>query len=57
VREQNCGDGRSASFGQPEAVTELNGNYEHTVPRIEMLVGRWFPDQFGNLTRQIKARD
>jgi hypothetical protein len=31
--------------------------YEHMIPRIEMMVGAWYVDQFGNRTREIKARD
>ena len=37
--------------------TSLNPGYVLTAPRIEMLVGSWYLDEFGNLTRQIKARD
>jgi len=46
-----------ASNIQQGRVVRLNANYEHTVPSIEMLVGSWYLDEFGNLTRQIKARD
>jgi hypothetical protein len=27
------------------------------IPRIEMLVGPWQVDEYGNQTREIKARD
>jgi hypothetical protein len=46
-----------ASNIQQSGVAGLNANYEHTAPRIEMLVGPWYLDEFGNPTRQIKARD
>jgi hypothetical protein len=31
--------------------------YEQIMLRIEMMVGAWYIDQFGNRTREIKARD
>jgi hypothetical protein len=34
-----------------------HANYEQTAPRIKMLVGSWYVDEFGNPTRQIQARD
>jgi hypothetical protein len=46
-----------ASNIQQSGGAGLNANYEHTVPSIEMLIGSWYLDQFGNPTRQIKARD
>jgi hypothetical protein len=42
---------------QQSAFAGLNANYEHTAPRIKMLIGTWYLDEFGNPTRQIKARD
>ena len=42
---------------QQSNVVPLNANYRLTAPRIEMLVGPWYLDEFGNPTRQIKARD
>jgi hypothetical protein len=31
---------------------------EHQItPKIKMLVGDWYVDEFGNRTREIKARD
>jgi hypothetical protein len=30
---------------------------EQIIPRVEMMVGTWYVDQFGNQTREIKARD
>ena len=37
--------------------TPLNASYVLIMPRIEMLVGPWYLDEFGNQTRQIKARE
>jgi hypothetical protein len=37
--------------------TPLNAGYGLTAPRIEMLVGPWYLDEFGNPTRQIRAHD
>jgi hypothetical protein len=31
--------------------------YEQTPPRTEMVIGSWYIDEFGNQTREIKARD
>jgi hypothetical protein len=41
---------------QRYAATRLT-THEQVVPRIEMLVGTWYVDEFGNQTREIKARD
>jgi hypothetical protein len=30
---------------------------EQIDPRTEMVIGSWYLDKFGNLTREIKARD
>ena len=30
---------------------------EHIVPRIEMVISSWYLDEFGNPTREIRARD
>ena len=35
----------------------MRPGYEQLIPRIEMLVSAWYVDQFGNQTREIKARD
>jgi hypothetical protein len=35
----------------------LNAGYMHMAPSIEMLVGSWYLDEFGNPTREIRARD
>ncbi|MGA2818065.1 MAG: hypothetical protein ABSE67_17555 [Xanthobacteraceae bacterium] len=32
-------------------------NHNQTSPRIEMVVGHWYLDEFANPTREIKARD
>jgi hypothetical protein len=31
--------------------------YESIIPKIEMLVGAWYVDEYGNQTREVKARD
>jgi hypothetical protein len=31
--------------------------YEQIIPKIEMHVGPWDVDEFGNKTREIKARE
>ena len=31
--------------------------YESSTPRIEMNIGHWYLDEFGNKTREIKALD
>jgi hypothetical protein len=31
--------------------------HEQIIPKIEMLVGAWYVDQFGNKTREVRARD
>jgi hypothetical protein len=31
--------------------------YSQVTPRIEMVVGNWYLDEFGNPTRESKARD
>ncbi len=36
-------------------VTAPYSNYE--LPKIEMDIGRWYLDEFGIRTREIKARD
>jgi hypothetical protein len=30
---------------------------QQTSPKLEMIVGPWYFDEFGNPTREIKARD
>jgi hypothetical protein len=30
---------------------------KHTSPRLEMIIGPWHLDEFGNPTREIQARD
>jgi hypothetical protein len=30
---------------------------EKILPKTEMVIGSWYFDEFGNLTREIKARD
>jgi hypothetical protein len=36
---------------------QRHAEYQQIVPKIEMLVGAWYVDQFGNKTREVKARD
>ncbi len=31
--------------------------YEKIHPKTEMVIGSWYFDELGNLTREIKARD
>ncbi len=38
-------------------VAAMRSAHEQIIPKIEMLVGAWYLDQFGNRTREIKARD
>ena len=30
---------------------------EQIVPRTEMVIGSWYLDEFGNPTREVRARD
>ena len=32
-------------------------SHEHMTPKIEMLVGTWYVDEFGNQAREIRALD
>ncbi len=43
------------SSDERSAVKALHYNYE--LPKIEMNIGHWYLDEFGNRTREIKARD
>ena len=47
---------REARLRQQHAAA-MRPAYEQIIPRIEMLIGAWYVDQFGNQTREIKARD
>ncbi len=38
---------------QQSNVVPLNANYRLTAPRIEMLVGPWYVDEFGNAPQPI----
>jgi hypothetical protein len=31
--------------------------HQQIVPKVEMLVGTWYAGEYGNQTREIKARD
>ena len=35
----------------------ITGTDRHTSPKLEMIVGPWYLDEFGIPTREIKARD
>ena len=47
---------RDAGLRQRHA-DPMRPGHELIIPRIEMLVGTWYLDEFGNQTREIKARD
>jgi hypothetical protein len=36
---------------------QRHAEYQQIVPKIEMLVGAWYIDQFGNKAREVRARD
>jgi hypothetical protein len=43
---------------QQDSVALMSASqYSQVTPRIEMVVGDWYLDEFGNPTREIKARD
>jgi hypothetical protein len=44
----------TSEASQNNAVPSTN---KQTSPKLEMIVGRWHLDEFGNPTREIKARD
>jgi hypothetical protein len=44
------GDLRAEYFGRRSA-------YDQMMPKAEMHVGEWYVDEFGNQSREIKARD
>ena len=37
--------------------TERNNSIQAMIPAIKMLIGDWYVDEFGILTREITARD
>jgi hypothetical protein len=44
--------------GQQDSVALMSASkYSQVTPRIEMVVGEWYLDEFGNPNREIKARD
>ncbi len=47
---------RKARLQQRHAGATRPG-YEQIIPKIEMLVGTWYVDEFGNQTRGIRALD
>jgi hypothetical protein len=36
---------------------KARADHQQMVPRIKMIIGSWYIDEFGNQTRQIRARD
>jgi hypothetical protein len=56
-------DADSLSESQRDALQKLRdavrtrGTHQSMIPRINMLVGPWQVDEYGNQTREIKARD
>lgn len=46
----------SSSFQQGIAFP-ISPSYQQSTPQIEMIIGAWYLDEFGNRTREIKARD
>jgi hypothetical protein len=47
---------RDARARQKQAAA-IRPAYELIIPKIEMLVGAWHVDEYGNRAREIKARD
>ena len=41
--------------GLPDSIRATN--YELSTARIEMNIGHWYLDEYGNRTREIRARD
>lgn len=39
------------------ASTPSTTYFEQIVPRTEMVIGSWYLDEFGNPTREVRARD
>jgi hypothetical protein len=48
---------REARLRQQRYAATGRTSHEQVIPRIEMFVGAWYVDEFGNQTREIKARD
>ena len=44
----------TSEVSQNNTVTSTD---KQTSPKLEMIVGPWYLDEFGNSTREIKARD
>ena len=55
ARFQHQYNSRLQQHGLTESMRATN--YELSTPKIEMLIGHWYLDEFGNRTREIKARD
>lgn len=48
---------REARLRQQHSAATGRSTYEQIIPKIEMRVGPWYVDEFGNKTREIKARE
>jgi hypothetical protein len=47
----------SSSFSKKHAGGANGAEYQQIVPKIEMRVSAWYVDEFGNKTREVRARD
>jgi hypothetical protein len=47
--------GRLTSDGSQDST--ISSTDKHTSPKLQMIIGPWHLDEFGNPTREIKARD
>lgn len=54
IHLSNCSGMRA--LGRKKAAA-IRPAYELIIPKIEMLVGAWHVDEYGNRAREIKARD
>jgi hypothetical protein len=42
---------------QQDGAAPMSAAHKLCTPSIEMVIGPWYLDEFGNPTREIKARD
>ena len=42
---------------QQDGAAPMSAGHKLCTPSIEMVIGDWYLDEFGNRTREIKARD
>jgi hypothetical protein len=47
--------GRLTSDGSQDST--ISSTDKHTSPKLQMIIGPWHLDEFGNPTREIKARN